>query len=200
MVARNHYQSARYLGSAHRLAELPEEDGFEVVFAGRSNSGKSSALNAIVGQKALARTSKTPGRTQLINFFQVSEGRRLVDLPGYGYARVPAATREHWRGLLEAFLTRRQSLRGLIMLMDVRHPFTELDDQMLRWSRSRSLPVHVLLTKADKLKRGKATSVLRESSRRLDSQQEHSIQLFSATTRQGLAEVRAVLDGWLQLD
>ena len=138
------------------LAQCPNDDGCEIAFAGRSNAGKSSAINTLTRNKGLARTSKTPGRTQLINFFQLDEGKRLVDLPGYGYAKVPIAMKRKWDKHLAEYLQLRQSLAGLILLMDIRHPLQEFDLQMLNWAAQAGLPVHILLTKSDKLKRGPA--------------------------------------------
>jgi len=150
------YRAARFLDSVNAFPRLPPDSGREVAFAGRSNAGKSSALNVLTGQRQLARASKTPGRTQLLNFFEVEPERLLVDLPGYGYARVPDAVRRHWQALLERYLRERAALRGLLLLMDIRHPLTELDRGMLDCCAARALPVHVLLTKADKLGRGAA--------------------------------------------
>jgi GTP-binding protein len=145
------YQQAQYFLSTHHFHQLPADVGREVAFAGRSNAGKSSAINAIVGQKSLARTSKTPGRTQQIVFFKLDEERRLVDLPGYGFAKVPLKVKEHWQQLLEKYLHTRESFQGLILMMDIRHPLTEFDQQMLLWCQLSNMPVHILLTKADKL-------------------------------------------------
>ncbi len=192
------YRSARFLTSANQLDQLPPDEGLEVAFAGRSNAGKSSALNTLTGQKTLARTSKTPGRTQLINCFALTDERRLIDLPGYGYAKVPEAVRRHWQALLAHYLETRQSLAGLLMLMDIRHPFTPLDTQMLDWCAHRRLPTHILLTKADKLKRGPAMNVLQAVRKRLHSDYPvATAQLFSSHDRTGLEEAVAQLDGWL---
>ena len=192
------YSATRFLTSVHEFRQLPPERGAEVAFAGRSNAGKSSALNAITRQKALARISKTPGRTQLINFFQVEEDRYLVDLPGYGYAKVPEAMRRHWQRVLERYLGERRVLRGLFLLMDIRHPLTRLDRQLLDWCRQRRLPVHILLTKADKLKRGAALATLQTVRRSLAADYPLvSLQLFSAIEGTGLDEAHACLDEWL---
>ncbi|MGA7799219.1 MAG: ribosome biogenesis GTP-binding protein YihA/YsxC [Gammaproteobacteria bacterium] len=197
----NSYHAARFLKSAPDPDHAPPDEGAEVAFAGRSNAGKSSALNAIAGQRALARTSKTPGRTQLLNFFDVGDDRRLVDLPGYGYAQVPMAVKQRWQAGLARYLRDRGSLRGLVLLMDVRHPLTEYDCQLLDWCREAQLPVHVLLTKADKLKRGAAAAALHRVRRALaDLHPESSVQLFSALKHEGLEEVRHRLDRWLQLN
>ncbi len=195
------YHRARFLLSAADARRLPEDGGLEVAFAGRSNSGKSSAINALCNQKSLARTSKTPGRTQLINFFGLIENRRLVDLPGYGYAKVPEKTRRLWQIQIERYLTERESLRGLVMMMDIRHPLTDYDWQMLAWCAHRHLPVHVLLTKADKLKRGPAMSTLHQVRRALAEEGiEATVQIFSALKKTGIDEVHAKLDEWLELE
>lgn len=194
------YHQARFLTSAARLEQSPPDQGREVAFAGRSNAGKSSAINAICQQKSLARTSKTPGRTQLLNFFALDDSHRLVDLPGYGYAKVAEKIKLQWQAELAAYLEQRQSLRGVILLADVRHPLKEFDLQMLEWSSNIQLPVHILLTKADKLKRGAASSNLLQVKRRLKGMTgEHSAQLFSALKRQGIDQVHTVLDRWLEL-
>ena len=194
------YRRARFLTSAARLAQCPPDQGFEVAFAGRSNAGKSSAINALCEQKGLTRVSKTPGRTRLINFFELDPERRLVDLPGYGYAKVSNQVRQAWQENLAEYLEKRHCLNGLVLLMDVRHPLKPTDQAMLEWAAGMGLAVHVLLTKADKLKRGPAGNVLRQVRQALDDLPgEHSVQLFSALRRQGLDEARAVLDRWLQL-
>lgn len=195
------YQQANYFQSAHNIAQLPEDIGFEVAFAGRSNAGKSSAINAITGQKALARTSKTPGRTQQIIFFQLSlnpdENRYLVDLPGYGFAKVPLAIKQHWQQTLESYLLNRKSLRGLILMMDVRHPLMEFDKKMLNWCSSSNMPVHILLTKADKLSRGKGSAALLQVRKHLTTLPgEMSVQLFSALKRVGVEEAHTRLNDW----
>jgi GTP-binding protein len=195
----NPYAHARFLVSAAELHQSPPDEGHEVAFAGRSNAGKSSALNALTGQKALARTGKTPGRTQLLNFFQVSDTARLVDLPGYGYAKVGGETKARWQRSLAAYLEQRRSLAGLILLMDIRHPLTDYDRQLLTWAREAGLAVHILLTKADKLKRGAAKSALLQVQRTLDNEgMPATVQLFSALKKEGLEEVWAVLDTWLE--
>ena len=194
----NRYHKIQFLLSVREIAQLPPDEGREVAFAGRSNAGKSSALNVICQQKSLARTSKTPGRTQMINFFQIEPARRLVDLPGYGYAKVPEAMRRHWRYVLERYFNERQALCGLILLMDIRHPLTDQDHQMLEWCNHRRLPVHILLTKADKLKRGPAAAALQQVRRttRL-SYSQTSVQLFSALAKMGVDKARDQLDAWL---
>ncbi|MCC5859879.1 MAG: YihA family ribosome biogenesis GTP-binding protein [Ectothiorhodospiraceae bacterium] len=191
------YHQARFLKSANRLDQLPPDTGLEVAFAGRSNAGKSSALNAITGQKSLARTSKTPGRTQLINLFPVSDAMALVDLPGYGYAKVPERIRAHWQQVLPTYLAKRRALRGVMLIMDIRHPLRDFDRQMLAWTRDAGLPVHVLLSKADKLKRGAAMQALLTVRKALERDFPGStVQLFSAHSRLGVDEAHAVLDHW----
>jgi GTP-binding protein len=188
-------RNARFLKSAHELVHLPPDVGREVAICGRSNAGKSSAINAICDQGKLARTSKTPGRTQQLVYFEVAPERHLVDLPGYGYAKVPVALRDHWQGVLEGFFMTRQALCGLIVVMDVRHPMKDFDRQMLAFAAARGLPGHVLLTKADKLSRGAAAKTLLAVRRELG--QRIGAQLFSATDGSGLDEARGVLCGWL---
>ena len=192
------YRAAHFLNSVNSLAQLPPDTGREVAFAGRSNAGKSSALNVLTGQRQLARVSKTPGRTQLLNFFQVEPERYLVDLPGYGYAQVPDAIRRHWRLLLEHYLRERLALRGLLLLMDIRHPLTPLDRQLLDGCAHRQLPAHILLTKADKLGRGAAQTALQQVQKALKRDYPlTSAQLFSAPTALGVDEAHARLDEWL---
>ncbi len=193
------YRHARFLLSVPDPAQAPVDEGAEVAFAGRSNAGKSSALNAITRRKSLARTSKTPGRTQHLVFFSLDGEHRLVDLPGYGFARVPERIRRQWGEAMESYLNERRSLRGLILLMDIRHPLTDFDQQMLAWCTWRGLPVHILLTKADKLKRGAATNTLLKVQRTLAPQHGISIQLFSALKGTGVEQAREILDGWLGL-
>ncbi|GAB6035105.1 ribosome biogenesis GTP-binding protein YihA/YsxC [Galenea microaerophila] len=197
------YQRAYYLKSAPDLAHCPPDEGIEVAFAGRSNAGKSSALNVITSQKALARTSKTPGRTQMINFFALDEAaeRKLVDLPGYGFAKVNLKIKRAWEAGLTEYIENRQSLKGLILLMDVRHPMTEMDQIMLEWTRDLDLPVHILLTKADKLKKGPAKSTLLKLQNQLKADYPHATaQLFSSLKRTGLEQVYQKLDSWMDYE
>jgi GTP-binding protein len=189
------YSNAVFLTSAFRSDQFVADSGREVAFAGRSNSGKSSAINAIVNRRGFARTSKSPGRTQLINFFQLSEQRRLVDLPGYGYARVTRALQQHWRVLLADYFEQRRSLSGLMLVVDARRGLGDFDWQMLDWCREIHCPVHVLLTKADKLKRAEAATALAGVRRELAD--EVSVQLFSALKNQGLGPARAALENFL---
>lgn len=191
------FQDTTFLISAAKLSQLPPDQGAEVAFAGRSNAGKSSALNAITGIKNIARTSKTPGCTQLLNFFVVDDKRRLVDLPGYGYAKVPEEIKHRWQKTLEKYLTTRQTLRGLILVTDIRHPLNPFDQQMLAWSTQQQLPIHLLLTKSDKLSRGAAHVALHQVQNNLKT---HSpvptVQLFSAKSGLGIQEARSQIN-WL---
>ena len=189
----NPFSAASFVLSAARASDLPEEAVPEIAFAGRSNVGKSSAINALTGRKALARTSKTPGRTQTINFYAVGEWARLVDFPGYGYARVPQALREQWRRLVGAYLGERAVLRGIVVVMDARHPLTPLDRQLLAWLGETRR--HVLLTKADKLTRREQQAVLSDTREALRGT---SVQLFSSDTRLGVEDCRGLLAEWLQ--
>jgi len=189
------YPNVRFLKSAHGPGDFCEDFGVEVAFSGRSNSGKSSAINAIVHRRDLARTSKTPGRTQLVNFFELVPGQRLVDLPGYGYAKVPPAMREHWRVLMDAYFGSRTSLAGLFIVMDGRRPLAATDWQMIEMAHGRGCPVHVLLSKSDKLKRNEARENLRRA--RSELGEAATAQLFSAVTREGIDQARAVLRSML---
>ncbi len=194
------YHQAKFLVSAAKLSQCPADTGMEVAFAGRSNAGKSSALNALCQQKSLARTSKTPGRTQLLNFFSIDEKRHLVDLPGYGFAKVSEQVKQQWQQAMADYLENRQSLRGVILLADVRHPLKEFDRQMLEWSDHIGLPVHILLTKADKLKRGAAAKSLQQVRNEINQYGDRtSVQLFSSLKHQGIDEAHGVLDTWLKL-
>lgn len=188
---------AKYINSVHSLRQLPPDDGREVVFAGRSNAGKSSALNALTNQKGLARVSKTPGRTQALNYFEVDPGRYMVDLPGYGYAKVPEAMREAWKGTINRYFHERASLKGLVVVMDIRHPLREYDLQMLDYAFERQLPAHCLLTKADKLGRGEQGNILLKVRKELAGRA--TAQVFSADAKLGLDEARAVVTGWLEV-
>ncbi|OZY87656.1 YihA family ribosome biogenesis GTP-binding protein [Cellvibrio mixtus] len=193
------FTKAYFTKSAPSIRECPPETGYEVAFAGRSNAGKSSAINALTNQK-LARTSKTPGRTQLINFFNVSDTQRLVDLPGYGYAKVSRDQKEKWQRDLSEYLQKRQCLQGLILLMDIRHPLQEFDTTMLNWAIKGNMPVHILLTKADKLSRMQANNSLFAVQKQLKQANLHqlvSVQCFSSLKYTGLDELKAVLQSWL---
>jgi GTP-binding protein len=214
MVAPNPFARASYRLAAHEPRQLPADLGREVAFAGRSNAGKSSALNAMCQQNALARVSKTPGRTQQLVFFDVARpvppdapplppesARWLVDLPGYGYAKVPHDLQAHWQAFIERYFETRQALRGLVVVMDIRHPLKDYDRQMLGYAVRRGLPAHALLTKADKLGRGAQGNALLAVRRELASAWGDTVgvQAFSAESRQGVDELRSVVAGWLEL-
>ena len=198
------FQSAEFITSAPSLRQCPDDIGCEVAFAGRSNAGKSSAINTLTRNKNLARTSKTPGRTQMINFFQLGEDQRLVDLPGYGYAKVPVAMKAQWDRHMAEYLQARKSLGGLILLMDIRHPLQDYDRQMLNWAAQAGLPVHILLTKSDKLKRGPAQSTLLKVEGFLREMDPGitllTVQTFSSLKKLGLPELEAQLNHWLSAD
>lgn len=195
------FETAKFVTSAPSLKQCPPDDGCEVAFAGRSNAGKSSAINTLTRNKSLARTSKTPGRTQMINYFSLNENQRIVDLPGYGYAKVPIAMKAQWDKHLAEYLQLRKSLAGLILLMDIRHPLQDYDRQMLNWAAQAGLPVHILLTKSDKLKRGPAKETLHKVDsflREMDPQITLlTVQIFSSLKKQGLPELEAQLENWL---
>jgi GTP-binding protein len=194
------FRSTEFLLSCQTPAQLPPDSGREVAFAGRSNAGKSSAINAIAGQKGLARASKTPGRTRLLNFFTLDDEHRLVDLPGYGYAKVARVEKERWQEALAYYLEERRSLAGLILVMDARHPLTDYDSQLLRWAQDAALPVHVLLTKADKFGHGAATAQLNTVHAALRARFPGSeVQLFSALNGLGVDTARARIGAWLEL-
>jgi len=189
------YPDARFLKSANAVSQFVPDTGSEVAVAGRSNAGKSSAINVIVDRRQFARTSKTPGRTQLVNFFELRPDRRLVDLPGYGFARVAEAVRRHWGELLEQYFRTRRSLAGLILIVDIRRGLTDFDRQMIAFAESVRLPVHVLLTKADKLGKGQGAAAAHAAQRELGDRA--SVQLFSALKRQGERQAREVLESFL---
>lgn len=197
----NPYSQAIFLKSAARVDQLPADTGYEVAFAGRSNAGKSSALNCLTGIRQLARISKTPGRTQLINLFTVmDETRRLVDLPGYGYAKVPLQVKHDWQKNLAHYLDVRTSLRGLVLLMDIRHPLKELDQMMINWAFDRQLPVHILLTKADKLSRGQAQSTVLSVRKHYELMHDLlTVQSFSSLKRQGVDELIEIMNQWFEM-
>ena len=191
------YAKTHFILSAPDITHLPIDTGVEIAFAGRSNAGKSSALNTLTNQKALARTSKTPGRTQLINLFEVEENCRLVDLPGYGYAQVPEAIKRKWQKSLGEYLQKRESLKGLVVLMDIRHPLKDLDQQMVEWAVSVNIPVMLLLTKADKLASGaqkKQVNMVKEAI--LPFQGDITVAPFSSPKRVGLEALKQKLDEW----
>lgn len=189
------FPEACFIKSANAVSQFVDDDGAEVAVAGRSNAGKSSAINVIVNRRQFARTSKTPGRTQLVNFFSLGGQRRLVDLPGYGFAQVAASMRRHWGDLLQQYFESRKSLRGLIIVVDIRRQLTDFDWQMIEFAESVDLPVHILLTKADKLKRGQQAKTVLEVKKALAGRA--SVQTFSALKRDGENEARQVLDAFL---
>ncbi|HUW51707.1 MAG TPA: ribosome biogenesis GTP-binding protein YihA/YsxC [Sulfuricella sp.] len=192
------FQEAQFFISADKLTDLPPPRGIEIAFAGRSNSGKSSAINTLANRNRLAFVSKTPGRTQLINFFSLGNDRFLVDLPGYGYAKVPEAMRLHWQTVLSRYLMERESLYGMVLIMDARHPLTPLDRQMLDWFLPTCKPVHVLLSKADKLGKQQATATLRTVRAELERAYPNcTVQLFSSLKRAGIDEAETVIGKWL---
>lgn len=200
-MKKNPFQKAKFLTSAAKLNQLPADIGFEVAFAGRSNAGKSSALNTLTHQKSLARTSKTPGRTQLINLFELDFERRLVDLPGYGFAKVAVSMKQDWQKTMGGYLETRQCLRGLVLLMDIRHPFKDTDNQMLDWALNIGLPVHVLLSKSDKMKRNALVKAIRDVKNQLKPHKDLvSVQAFSSLNKDGLEELQRKLCDWYQID
>ena len=193
------YRQAQFLISAGKAKQFPQ-GGSEVAFSGRSNAGKSSAINTLCDNKGLARTSKTPGRTRLVNFFELDEQRRLVDLPGYGFAKVPVAMKNEWEKLMTQYLSDQQALKGLVIIMDIRHPLNDYDWQMLQWCDHYQLPAHVLLTKADKIKRGAQQNSLLKTRKLLkEADINASVQIFSALKKTGLDELVFKLNDWLEL-
>lgn len=195
------YQIAQFLLSAPTRKQAPNDEGFEVAFAGRSNAGKSSALNTLTSQKSLARVSKTPGRTQLINFFELKDNRRLVDLPGYGFAKVNANMQREWQKNMADYVQNRQALKGLIILMDVRHPMTDIDYTMLEWGLHMGMPMHVLLTKSDKLKKNPAKNQFFKVQQQLQQLSDNiTVQLFSSLKKEGLEQAWQTLDNWLDIE
>lgn len=196
------FNKAVFTQSAPSIHQCPPERGVEVAFAGRSNAGKSSAINALTDNRKLARTSKTPGRTQLINFFDLGSEQRLVDLPGYGYAKVPKAMKDEWQRNLSEYLRQRECLRGLVLLMDIRHPMQEFDTMMLNWAIEGEMPVHILLTKADKLKKGPAQNTLLAVRKHMKEAQVEdlvSVQTFSALKNTGVDSLKKKLGEWFAL-
>lgn len=192
-----HYQKTHFITSAPDIRHLPEDEGIEVAFAGRSNAGKSSALNRLTNQKGLAKTSKTPGRTQLINLFKVDENCHIVDLPGYGFAQVPIEMKKKWQKSLGEYLQKRQSLKGLVVLMDIRHPLKDIDQQLVFWAVDQNIPVQILLTKADKLKSGaRKAQVLKVREAAVDFGGEVVVDAFSSSKGFGVDILRAKLDTW----
>lgn len=195
------YQQAKYLASAADFEQLPPDQGREVAFIGRSNAGKSSALNMITGIKGLARISKTPGRTTMINLFALNNDYRLVDLPGYGYAKAPRTMQARWENAVDLYLQKRRCLQGLVIIMDIRHPLKEMDEAMIEWAVKCKVPTHILLSKSDKLSQSAAKKTLKEVEEALSHYKNKiSLQLFSSLDKSGLDEVRALLDQWFTSD
>lgn len=196
-----YFTKATFSTSAPDIRHLKNDEGIEVAFAGRSNAGKSSALNALTRQKNLARTSKTPGRTQMINVFELDEDRRLIDLPGYGFAQVPLAMKKKWQQSLGEYLQKRKSLKGLVVLMDIRHPFKDLDQDLIYWAVDAGIPVLAVLTKSDKLKSGKRKEQLMMAEEAaLAFMGDVTVQTFSALSKQGLPELERMILKWFSLD
>ncbi|MDG1753223.1 MAG: ribosome biogenesis GTP-binding protein YihA/YsxC [Thalassotalea sp.] len=196
-----HLSKATFTISAPDIRRLPEDTGIEVAFAGRSNAGKSSALNTLTNQKGLARISKTPGRTQLINVFEVSETQRLIDLPGYGFAKVPLEMKKKWQKALGEYLEKRESLKGLVVLMDIRHPLKDLDRNLIEWAAESNLPVLALLTKSDKLSQGKASAEVLKVKKNLASlNADIRVQAFSSLKRTGADQADKIICDWLSTD
>jgi len=197
LSAKIHYQNTHFITSAPDIRHLPEDEGIEIAFAGRSNAGKSSALNRLTNQRNLAKTSKTPGRTQLINLFKVQENCHIVDLPGYGFAQVPLELKKKWQKSLGEYLQKRQCLKGVVVLMDIRHPMKDLDQQLIYWAVECNIPVQVLLTKADKLKSGaRKAQLIKIKQDAVVFNGDVSIDLFSSLKGIGVEQLRHKLDAW----
>lgn len=197
------FQQATFLTTVAHLRDLPQDAVREVAFAGRSNAGKSSAINTLAGRVRLAYVSKTPGRTQHLNYFTLADGRYFVDLPGYGYAKAPAEIRAQWEGLIGPYLSKREQLAGLVVIMDIRRPLTDLDLRLIDWFRPTGRPIHILLSKADKVSRQEQTKILRSVKAELatwGSGELYSVQLFSSLKKMGVEEAESVLAGWLGLE
>ena len=191
------YASASFVTSAPDITKLPPDTGIEIAFAGRSNAGMSSALNTLTRQKSLARTSKTPGRTQLINVFELDSGERLIDLPGYGFAKVPMAVKDKWQKALAEYLQKRDSLKGIVVLMDIRHPFRETDQELIYWAADCGIPVLALLTKADKLKQGpRKSTVLQARQAAIAFNGDVQVEAFSSLKRIGVEQLENKLNEW----
>jgi GTP-binding protein len=197
------FQQATFLTTVAHLRDLPQDAVREVAFAGRSNAGKSSAINTLAGRVRLAYVSKTPGRTQHLNYFTLAEGRYFVDLPGYGYAKAPVEIRAQWEGLIGPYLSKREQLAGLVVIMDIRRPLTDLDLRLIDWFRPTGRPIHILLSKADKVSRQDQTKILRSVKAELATwggAELYSVQLFSSLKKTGVEEAEGVLAGWLGLE
>ena len=197
------FQKAVFLTTVANLRDLPRDSVREVAFAGRSNAGKSSAINTLAGRVRLAFVSKTPGRTQHLNYFTLAEGKYFVDLPGYGYAKAPEAIRAQWEGLIGPYLTKRDQLAGLVVIMDIRRPVTDLDMRLIDWFRPTGRPIHILLSKADKVSRQERTKVLRSVRAEVamwGDAAKYTVQLFSSLKKTGVEEAERVLGEWLQIE
>jgi GTP-binding protein len=197
------FQNAVFLTTVANLRDLPQDALREVAFAGRSNAGKSSAINTLAGRVRLAYVSKTPGRTQHLNYFTLAEGKYFVDLPGYGFAKAPEAIRSQWEGLIGPYLSKRDQLVGLVVIMDSRRPFTELDVRLIDWFRPTGRPIHIMLSKADKMSRQEQTQVLRSVKAEIATWGDaelYSVQLFSSLKKTGVEEAERVLAGWLEIE
>ncbi len=191
------FQLAHFITSAPDIRQMPTDSGIEIAFAGRSNAGKSSALNTLTRQNSLARTSKTPGRTQLINVFEIEPEKRLIDLPGYGYAKVPEEMKKKWQAALGEYLQKRESLKGLVVVMDIRHPFKDLDKDLIYWAVDSNIPVLALLTKADKLKQGaRKSTVLKVRAAAAEFSGDVQVADFSSLKRTGLEKLSQILSNW----
>ena len=196
-----HFENAAFRISAPDISHLTDDSGIEIAFAGRSNAGKSSALNALTRQKSLARTSKTPGRTQLINVFEIEEGKRLIDLPGYGFAKVPYEVKKKWQKALGEYLQKRESLKGIVVLMDIRHPLKDLDKQLILWAIESEIPVLALLTKADKLKQGVRSKTVKDVKAAIvEFGGDVTVMAFSSLKLTGLPELKHKLTEWYAVD
>jgi len=197
----HYYRQAKFLISAASIKQLPDGDSIEVAFVGRSNAGKSSAINVLCDNKGLAKISRTPGRTRLINLFSLDDKRKLVDLPGYGFAKVPLPIKQEWERLMEQYLQQTHRLKGVVIIMDIRHPLKPFDTHMLDWCQHFGLPTHILLTKADKLKKGPQKSTLLQTKKQLENGgYTSSIQTFSALNKTGLDQLVGVMNTWLDLN
>jgi GTP-binding protein len=197
------FQQAVFLTTVANLRDLPQDSVREVAFAGRSNAGKSSTINTLAGRVRLAYVSKTPGRTQHLNYFTLTEGKYFVDLPGYGYAKAPEAIRSQWEGLIGPYLNKREQLAGLVVIMDVRRPMTDLDLRLIDWFRPTGRPIHILLSKADKLSRQEQTKALRSVKAEVATWGDadlYSVQLFSSLKKTGVEEAERVLAKWLEIE
>ena len=197
------FQQAVFLTTVANLRDLPQDSVREVAFAGRSNAGKSSTINTLAGRVRLAYVSKTPGRTQHLNYFTLADGKYFVDLPGYGYAKAPEAIRSQWEGLIGPYLNKREQLAGLVVIMDIRRPMTDLDLRLIDWFRPTGRPIHILLSKADKLSRQEQTKALRSVKAEVGTWGDaalYSVQLFSSLKKTGVEEAEGVLAGWLEIE